>query len=388
MKTLYLDCSNGAAGDMLASALWELTPNNDEVLKEINAAGIPGVKVFALPSVKHGVSGTHFQVTVNGEEEKTENVLVDTNTHSHTHEHTHGHHHNHVHIPSPEHGNSDAHHHSSLQEIIEIINALNVSESVKNDAISVYKLIAEAESQVHGTTVTDIHFHEVGTMDAIADIICVSLLIEKLSPDCIISSSVHTGTGTVKCAHGILPVPAPATAYLLHGIPVYTTEIKGELCTPTGAALLKHFVSSFGPMPVMNIENIGYGMGSKDYETANYLRAMLGQSSTNQTLQYETPKHISQHSSHPVNHSKEQTKMITNRLSRTIGHLESVKRMVEDNRDASDVLIQLSAVQSTITSTARVIIKEHVKHSNHNAAKSNDPDAMNSLYGIIDKFIK
>ena len=141
-----------------------------------------------------------------------------------------------------------------------------------------YALIADAESRVHGRPVTEIHFHEVGTLDAVADVVGVCLLMEQLSPDRVMASPVHTGSGHVHCAHGILPVPAPATALILEGIPSYGGQVRGELCTPTGAALLKHFVSRFGDRPVMTVEAIGYGMGKKDFEQANCVRAFLGES--------------------------------------------------------------------------------------------------------------
>ena len=125
--------------------------------------------------------------------------------------------------------------------------------------------------------VTQIHFHEVGTMDAVADITAVCQLMHEIAPDEVVASPVHVGSGQVKCAHGILPVPAPATAYILQGIPSYGGEVDGELCTPTGAALLKHFVTRFGPMPAMKTEAVGYGMGKKDFERANCVRVMLGE---------------------------------------------------------------------------------------------------------------
>ena len=144
--------------------------------------------------------------------------------------------------------------------------------------MAVYSLIAEAESHAHGVPVSDIHFHEVGTMDAIADITAVCLLMDRLSPDEIVVSPIHVGSGTVKCAHGILPVPAPATAYILKGVPIYGGSIRGELCTPTGAALLKHFAAKFGSMPMMSVDAVGYGMGKRDFEAANCVRAMMGES--------------------------------------------------------------------------------------------------------------
>ena len=164
-----------------------------------------------------------------------------------------------------------------MADIERIAAALPVSERVRSDVLAVYGLIAAAESRVHGRPVAEIHFHEVGTMDAVADVTAVCLLMERLALEQVAASPVHVGSGTVRCAHGILPVPAPATALILRDVPVYGGEIRGELCTPTGAALLKHFVQRFGPMPVMRTEAIGYGMGSKDFPAANCVRAMLGE---------------------------------------------------------------------------------------------------------------
>ena len=142
--------------------------------------------------------------------------------------------------------------------------------------MAVYGLIAEAESHAHNQPVDQIHFHEVGTMDAVADVTAVCYLMNKIAPDQVVVSPVHVGSGKVRCAHGILPVPAPATAYILQGVPIYGGRIQGELCTPTGAALLKHFATRFGDMPTMVTEKIGYGMGKKDFEAANCVRAILG----------------------------------------------------------------------------------------------------------------
>lgn len=153
-----------------------------------------------------------------------------------------------------------------------------LEDSVKEDVLAVYRLLAEAEAHAHGTDTGSVHFHEVGTKDAIADITFVCLLLRELRPERITASPVHVGSGKVRCAHGILPVPAPATAHLLKGIPSYGGELKAELCTPTGAALLKHFVTEFGPMPVLRVEKTGYGCGKKEFENyANLLRVMLGE---------------------------------------------------------------------------------------------------------------
>lgn len=280
MKTLYLECNMGAAGDMLTAALLELTEDKQAFIDQMNSLWLPGVHVDCEPSVKCGITGTHMRVTVDGVEE--ESLDADSHhDHDHHHEHEHEHDHHHEHEHEHEHGHDhdhDHHFHTSLKDINKLIDSLDVSTRVKADAKAVYALIADAESKVHGRPVTKIHFHEVGTMDAVADVIGVCILMEILSPDQVLASPVVTGSGHVHCAHGILPVPAPATALILQGIPSLAGPVKGELCTPTGAALLKHFVSAFGERPVMTVEAIGYGMGKKDFEQANCVRAFLGES--------------------------------------------------------------------------------------------------------------
>ena len=296
MRTIYLDCGMGAAGDMLMAALLELCPEKkEEFLGKMNGLGLPGVKVEAEPAVKCGITGTHMNVTVFGEEEESEDVHDHGHAHTHSHEacefiatdglHSHanshdGHDHHHEDQAAHSHDGHDHshhhHHHSTMAGIASIIDGLDIPDPVKEDMKAVYALIAEAESHAHGMPVDQIHFHEVGTMDAVADIAGVCLLFHELGADQIIASPVHVGSGHVHCAHGILPVPAPATAHILQGIPVYSTQVQGELCTPTGAALLKHFVKEFREMPVMTTSKIGYGMGKKDFERANCVRAFLG----------------------------------------------------------------------------------------------------------------
>ena len=258
MKKLYLDCGMGAAGDMLTAALLEICPDRAAMLKRLNGMGIPDVDFRAVPSVKCGITGTHMEVFVNGHDEH------DHDKHDHEHD---GHDHIHAH----------AHAHAGMEDIRRMIGALNVPEAVKADALAVYGEIAGAESRVHGVPVAEIHFHEVGSKDAVADVTAVSLLLHELAPDEIVASPVRTGFGQVRCAHGILPVPAPATALLLQGIPTFAGDERGEMCTPTGAALLKHFAARFAPQPMMAVEKTGYGMGRKDFQTANCVRAFFGE---------------------------------------------------------------------------------------------------------------
>lgn len=165
-----------------------------------------------------------------------------------------------------------------MKDIANILKNMDLSQKIIDDALAVYGIIAEAESAVHGRSVDEIHFHEVGNKDAIADIVGCCILFEEIGADKVIVSPVTTGFGQVRCAHGILPVPAPAAAFILKGIPIRSGVIEGELCTPTGAALLKYFAGEFGSMPVMTADKIGYGMGDKDFEAANCVRAVYGAS--------------------------------------------------------------------------------------------------------------
>ena len=282
MKTLYIECNMGAAGDMLLASLAELTGDVKACEEKLNSLGIPDVTYEFEKSVKCGIEGTHAHVAVHGVEEdehmhdhahEHEDHEHDHHHEEHHHEHTHEEHtHDHHHDHEGEH-----HHHTHMSDIENIINGLNVSDKVKADALAVYGLIAEAESKAHGKPVTDIHFHEVGTMDAVADIVGVCVLLEQIGADKIVVSPLATGFGQVRCAHGILPVPAPATASIIEGIPTYSGDVEGELLTPTGAALLKHFADSFGTRPVMAIEKTGYGMGKKDFAKANMLRTFIGE---------------------------------------------------------------------------------------------------------------
>ncbi|MCI8687817.1 MAG: nickel pincer cofactor biosynthesis protein LarC, partial [Lawsonibacter sp.] len=230
-------------------------------LDTMNNLGLPGVEVTPVAAKTSGIAGTHMRVTVHGHEE-----------HEHGHHHDHDHHHEHQHEHEHHH-----HHHATPGHIAEIIGGLSLPDWVKTNARAVYDAIAQAEAKAHGCEVGDVHFHEVGALDAVADVTGVCLALYMLNPDLITASPIHVGSGTVRCAHGIMPVPAPATASLLLGIPTYGGEIQGELCTPTGAALLKTFVQCFGPIDEMDVEKIGYGIGTKEFEQANCVRAFWGE---------------------------------------------------------------------------------------------------------------
>lgn len=245
MKTLYIDCAMGCAGDMLTAALLELHPNRDGFIARMNDALGGKAVLSAKPDRKCGVMGTHVTVLINGDEEGE---------------------------PEQHH-----HHHTSVAEITEFIDTVPLADEVKDNAKTVYTLIAEAESRVHGHPIENIHFHEVGSLDALADVLSVCELMHELAPDKVLASPVNVGSGFVKCTHGVLPVPTPATELILRGVPIYSGEIKSELCTPTGAALLKHFAEDFVPLPVLRVEYVAYGTGKKNFDTANVVRVLLGE---------------------------------------------------------------------------------------------------------------
>lgn len=304
----------GAAGDMLSAALLELYPDPAAMVDRLNALGIPGVSFEQESVEKCGIRGTHLKVTVCGEEEESLDVHSHTHEHhehtdhiGHDHDHSHSHDHDHVHshddhdhghehdhdhchdhCHSHEHDHSDHHHehthghshshvHRNLEDIRQIVNKLDLPEAVRGDVLKVYSLIAEAESHAHGRPVTEVHFHEVGSMDAVADITAFCLLLSLIGPEKVVVSPIKIGFGEVRCAHGILPVPAPATAWILRDVPVYAGNIRGEMCTPTGAAILKCFADEFGSLPQMQISKVGIGCGKKDFEQANIVRALLGE---------------------------------------------------------------------------------------------------------------
>lgn len=238
-----MECSTGASGDMIMASLAGLLSDPNEIVRELNNLNIPGVEVCLERSEKAGIVGNHMKVNIRGEEEDCE---------------------------------KHDHHHATQENIGCMIDSLKVSKKVKTDAKRIYYLIAEAESNAHGIPVENVHFHEVGMLDAVTDVIGACLLIEMLDPEQIIASPVHTGKGHVKCMHGILPIPAPATEFILRGIPSFAGDIEGEFCTPTGAAIIRHFADRFAYMPLMTFDRVGYGMGKNDFPMANFMRAFLG----------------------------------------------------------------------------------------------------------------
>ncbi len=261
MKTLYLECNMGAAGDMLLSALYELLPDKKSFIDTLNEL-IPSVSISAKKAQTCGIMGTGIDVLIGGVSEESVDISLGI-SHEHQEKHTHEH--------------TAEHTHNSSLDIYKLISSFKLPAEVKQNACAVYESLAEAESSVHGVSVSLVHFHEVGALDAVIDITGVCLAMHILAPDQVRISPVNLGSGEVRCAHGILPVPTPATAWLLKGIPCYGGTILGELCTPTGAALLKYFGEPVASMPAMTIQSIGYGIGKKEFPAANCVRAFWGE---------------------------------------------------------------------------------------------------------------
>jgi len=249
--TLYLDCFSGASGDMLIGALIDCGLDFDLLRDELKRLGVEGYELSLTRVDRSGISASKFDVLL----------------HSHDHDHEHHHHHHH-----------HEHEHRSLSEIKRIIASSKLTDRIKERAQTIFQRIGEAESKIHNIPIESVHFHEVGAIDSIVDIVGACIGLDALKIDRIISSPLHVGSGTFKCAHGTYPVPGPATAELLRGVPIYSKEIEGELVTPTGAAIISTLASSYGPMPMMRIERIGYGAGTRTYPNfPNVLRAVIGE---------------------------------------------------------------------------------------------------------------
>lgn len=235
-KILYFDCLSGISGDMTIGALLDLGIDKELFLEELKKIDMKGYELEIKKEQKNGITGTDFNVILN-------------------------HHH---------------HEHRNLNDIEEIINNSQLKASVKDLSRRIFRLVAEAEAKIHNKSIEEVHFHEVGAIDSIVDIIGAAICIDLLEVDEIYSSPLHLGTGFVNCAHGNIPVPAPATLEILKDVSVYSQGVRSELVTPTGAAIIKTLAKEFKSLPEMSVERIGYGLGKKDLEITNVLRVMLG----------------------------------------------------------------------------------------------------------------
>ena len=286
-RIAYLDCFSGISGDMFLGALIDAGVPVELFQRTVEALDI-GATLEITRVNRSGISATKVDVVVNGETEAPR----EHNPHPFHHET--GHAHEHSHAPSPEHthdlvnqsssaslrqARSVAHSHGRhLTEIRQIISRASISESAKRTAITIFEKLGAAEAKIHNVPMEKIHFHEVGAVDAIVDIVCITVGAEALGVKEFVCSPLNLGGGAVQCAHGTFPVPAPATVELLKGVPVYSGEIQKELVTPTGAAIVATLASRFETLPAMQVEKIGYGAGTRDFAgQPNVLRVVVGQ---------------------------------------------------------------------------------------------------------------
>ena len=278
MRTLYLDCFAGASGDMFIGALLDCGLEFDFLKTELAKLGVEGYELSLTRVDRSGINSAKFDVHLTGEAQQHDHH---NHSHSHHHDHSHDHHHHDHHEENPQSAirnpqSRDGH--RSLSAIKQIISSSALSAEVKERALMIFQRIGEAESKIHGIAIESVHFHEVGAVDSIVDIVGACIGLEALRIEQVISAPLHVGFGTFKCAHGIYPVPGPATTELLRGVPIYSKDIEGELVTPTGAAIISSFAASYGNLPAMKIESVGYGAGTRSYPNfPNVLRAVIGE---------------------------------------------------------------------------------------------------------------
>ena len=300
MRVAYLECFSGISGDMFLGALVDAGVSPQLLKETVTALGL-GAKLEITRVVRSGISATKVDVWVDGEkdlprEEYWAKKNAGTHEHSHEHSHSHSHGHDHSHTQQHQHSqdepsragalapHSHPHAHRGLTEIRKIISAAPISETAKKTAITVFGALGAAEAKIHNVPIEDIHFHEVGAVDAIVDIVCAAVGAEALGVDEIVCSPLNVGGGTVQCAHGTFPIPAPATGELLKHAPVYSSSVQAELVTPTGAAIVKTLARRFETFPAMKIEKTGYGAGSRDFPGfPNVARLVIGESAAPKT---------------------------------------------------------------------------------------------------------
>lgn len=278
MRVAFFDCFAGISGDMILGALIDLGLPVDLLEQELRKLPLDGYRLEVSQVNKLGVTATKFDVFLvkEGEERLADGAYQEVPHHHHGHHHEHDHHH-HNHTHSHDHDHGHHHEHRALSDILALIDRSTLDPVVKSLAARIFRRLGDAEAKVHGVPVESIHFHEVGATDAIVDVVGCAIGLHYLGIDAVYASPVHLGQGMVKMAHGLYPIPGPATANLLVGVPTYQTDLKGELTTPTGAAVLTAVAKGYGPMPPLTISGVGYGAGTKDRSIPNVLRVVLGE---------------------------------------------------------------------------------------------------------------
>lgn len=305
MRTLYLDCFAGISGDMTIGALLDCGLDFDLLKQELAKLKLEGYELSLERVDRSGISAAKFNVATShthehhshshphshAHEHSHEHDHPHSHSHTHDHDHSHEHHHDHSHEHenlshdhSHEHNHEQIHEHShshehrSLSTIKQMIAASALSETVKRNAIAIFERIGEAEAKIHGVPIESVHFHEVGAVDSIVDVVGACIGLEALNIQRVICSPLHVGSGTFKCDHGTYPVPGPATTEILRGAPIYSKDIQGELVTPTGAGIVATLASEYSQMPLMRVDRVGYGAGTRNYpKFPNVLRAVIGE---------------------------------------------------------------------------------------------------------------
>ncbi|MBQ7446618.1 MAG: DUF111 family protein [Eubacterium sp.] len=441
-KVIYFDCYMGISGDMVLGACLDLGVDEEALKTELRKLHIEGIDLSVKKMLKNGFTGTDVEVLskedglpvdhlhdhVHGEHvhhHDHEHIHDHDHFHDHTHEHTHEHSHTHAHEHTHHHDHD--HEHRTLSEIRNLIMGSDLEDAVKETAMDIFYVIAEAEAKVHGKPIEEVGFHEVGAIDSIVDICGAAICLHLLGVEKVYCSVVREGTGFIMCQHGQLPVPVPAVANMMPGsgiIVKQTDEVHTELVTPTGFGILKGTKAICGTMPEMMVESVGLGFGKRDVGRLNGLRAVYGtimeeddelpeihyddhveceeahtHVHADGTVHTHTHEGHHEHShahghthdhghGHGHVHSAEHTTRVRNRLAKAIGHLERVKHMVEEDRDCAEVLIQLAAVKSALNNTGKEILKEHMSHCLIEAIEKKEFSEIEELNKAIDQFIK
>ncbi|MGM0876197.1 MAG: LarC family nickel insertion protein [Bacillota bacterium] len=283
MKTLYLDCFSGISGDMLIGALIDAGADPHHLEEDLKKLKInEEYKLKWNKVVKNGITSTKFDVILSQEDhDHVHNHRDDHHQghdHHHAHDHEHGHHHGTEHHHEHGHHHETEHHHRTYMDIVELIDAAGFANEVKETALKIFKKIGESEGHIHGVPIEKVHFHEVGAVDSIIDIIGAAILIHQLEIKNVRSSTIPVGTGRIHIDHGIYPVPAPATLEMLKGVPIEQSDVRFELTTPTGAAIVSVLAEEFCTLPSMEVKSIGYGAGTKTFkDRPNVLRVVIGE---------------------------------------------------------------------------------------------------------------
>ncbi|PAE27545.1 hypothetical protein CHI07_18680 [Paenibacillus sp. 7884-2] len=285
MKILYFDCFSGISGDMTISSLVDAGGDPIHLESELKKLGMEDEYQLKWNKVvKNGITSTKFDVVLLNEEGHHHHHDHGHNEEGHHHHHDHGHneeeHHHHAddHGHHHSHEHHHAHDHRSYKDIVNLIKGAEFSEPVEETALKIFRKIGEAEGRIHGMPLEDVHFHEVGAVDSIIDIVGTAILLHQMEIDLVISAPVPVGSGKIRIDHGIYPVPAPATLEILRGVPIAASELRAELTTPTGAAIIAVLAEEFGNMPTLKVDAIGYGAGTKTFpEHPNVLRTIVGE---------------------------------------------------------------------------------------------------------------